>query len=93
MAESPGPIADRSLEHLGASDTAIIKMRRLLIDGARNLERGVEPTTAQDGALYRVRSHSVVIDEDVDFDERPDIREGMRVAIASNTADPVLPAA
>jgi len=74
MTESPGPIVDRSQEHLGTSDTAIIKMRRLLIDGARNLERGVEPTTAQDGALYRVRSHSVVIDEDVDFDERPDIR-------------------
>lgn len=79
MTESAGAIVDRSLEHLGTSDTAIIKMRRLLIDGARDLEKGVEPLAAQDGALYRVRSNSVIIDEDVDFDEKPDILEGMRV--------------
>ncbi len=82
MTESPGPIVDRSLEHLGASDTAIIKMRRLLIDGARALERGEEPAAAEDGSLYRVRSYSVVIDTEEDFDERPDIVEAMQVAAA-----------
>lgn len=80
MTESPGPIVDRSLEHLGTSDTAIIRMRRLLIDAARNLENGLEPPTARDSTLYRVRSHSVMIDDDVDFDERPDILAGMQVA-------------
>ena len=80
MTESAGAIVDRSLEHLGTSDTAIIKMRRLLIDGARALEKGVEPLAAQDGSLYRVRSDSVIIDEDVDFDAKPDILEGMRVS-------------
>ncbi|MDD9913155.1 MAG: hypothetical protein OXT01_00655, partial [Rhodospirillaceae bacterium] len=80
MTESPGPIVDRSLEHLGTSDTAIIKMRRLLIDGARALERGEEPAAAEDGSLYRVRSYSVVIDTEEDFDERPDIVEAMQVA-------------
>ena len=79
MTESAGAIVDRSLEHLGTSDTAIIKMRRLLIDGARDLEKGVEPLAARDGSLYRIRSDSVIIDEDVDFDEKPDILEGMRV--------------
>ncbi len=77
MTESAGAIVDRSLEHLGTSDTAIIKMRRLLIDAARALEKGVEPAGARDGALYRVRSHSVMIDEDDDFDDRPDILAGM----------------
>ncbi|MFP6700031.1 MAG: Rieske (2Fe-2S) domain-containing protein, partial [Alphaproteobacteria bacterium] len=80
MTESPGPIVDRSLEHLGTSDTGIIKMRRLLIDAARKLEHGVEPRTARDGAIYRVRSHSALIDEEDDFDVRPDILAGMRVA-------------
>jgi hypothetical protein len=79
MTESAGAIVDRSLEHLGTSDTAIIKMRRLLTDGARDLEKGVEPLAARDGSLYRIRSDSVIIDEDVDFDEKPDILEGMRV--------------
>jgi phthalate 4,5-dioxygenase oxygenase subunit len=80
MTESPGAIVDRSSEHLGTSDTAIIKMRRLLIDAARNLEKGVEPPAARNGALYRVRSHSILIDEEVDFDDKPDILEGMRVS-------------
>jgi len=80
MTESPGPIVDRSLEHLGTSDTAIIKMRRLLMDGARALEEGRPPAAARDGAFYRVRSYSAVIAEEADFDERPEIMEGMRVA-------------
>ena len=79
MTESAGAIVDRSLEHLGTSDTAIIKMRRLLIDSARNLENGIEPPGGRNGALYRVRSHSVMIDEDDDFDERPDILAAMGI--------------
>ncbi len=82
MTESPGPIVDRSLEHLGTSDTAIIKMRRLLIDGARALERGEAPAAAGDGSFYRVRSYSVVIDSEEDFDERAEIMEAMQVAKA-----------
>ena len=83
MTESPGPIVDRSLEHLGTSDTAIIKMRRLLMEGARALEDGHPPAAARDGALYRVPAYSAVIAEDADFDERPEILEGMRVAPAA----------
>ena len=82
MTESPGPIVDRSLEHLGTSDTAIIKMRRLLIDGARALEQGEAPAAARDGSFYRVRSYSVVIDSEEDFDEWAEIMEAMQVAKA-----------
>ena len=43
--ESMGPIFDRSREHLGTSDIAIIRMRRLMLDHARELEqRGRIPT-------------------------------------------------
>ena len=86
MTESPGPIVDRSLEHLGTSDAAIIKMRRLLLDGARALEKGEAPAAARDGSLYRVLSHSVLIDEEDDFDERPDILEAMRVTVPGSQA-------
>lgn len=86
MTESPGPIVDRSREHLGTSDAAIIKMRRLLLDGARALEKGAPPAAARDGSLYRVLSHSVIIDEEDDFDERPDILKAMRVTLPGTQA-------
>lgn len=35
--ESMGPIFDRSKEHLGTSDAAVIRMRRLMIESARRL--------------------------------------------------------
>jgi phthalate 4,5-dioxygenase oxygenase subunit len=41
--ESMGAIYDRTKEHLGTSDVAVIRMRRLLIDSARGLEQGGTP--------------------------------------------------
>ena len=43
VTESMGAVMDRTSEHLGTSDKAIIRMRRMLIDAARNLEKGIEP--------------------------------------------------
>jgi phthalate 4,5-dioxygenase oxygenase subunit len=59
--ESMGPIFDRTNEHLGSSDTAVIAMRRQLLDLARQLEAGTEPPMVQQPELYRVRSTSFVI--------------------------------
>jgi phthalate 4,5-dioxygenase len=59
--ESMGPIYDRTNEHLGSSDTAVIAMRRQLLDLARQLEAGIEPPMAFRPDLYRVRSASFVI--------------------------------
>jgi phthalate 4,5-dioxygenase oxygenase subunit len=41
--ESMGPIYDRSKEHLGVSDTAIIRMRRRMLDSVRAFEDGAAP--------------------------------------------------
>jgi phthalate 4,5-dioxygenase oxygenase subunit len=41
--ESMGPIFDRSKEHLGVSDTAIIRMRRRMLDAVRAFSDGAEP--------------------------------------------------
>ncbi len=59
--ESMGAIYDRTQEHLGSSDTAVIAMRRQLLALARQLEEGVEPSMASRPDLYRVRSTSFVI--------------------------------
>jgi nitrite reductase/ring-hydroxylating ferredoxin subunit len=53
--ESMGPIADRTIEHLGVSDTVIIKLRRLLLETVRNVAAG-GPAPGLDPASWRVRS-------------------------------------
>jgi phenylpropionate dioxygenase-like ring-hydroxylating dioxygenase large terminal subunit len=62
--ESMGPIYDRSQEHVGAADTAIIQMRRRLLKAAHDLHRGVDPP-GLDPAAFRVRSVSVVLPRNV----------------------------
>jgi phenylpropionate dioxygenase-like ring-hydroxylating dioxygenase large terminal subunit len=49
--ESMGPIVDRSREHLGPADRAVIQARRLLLEAVRTVAeggtpRGIEPTYA-----------------------------------------------
>jgi phthalate 4,5-dioxygenase len=41
--ESQGPIVDRSREHLGTSDVAVIGMRQRMLRAARELQAGIEP--------------------------------------------------
>jgi phthalate 4,5-dioxygenase len=67
--ESMGPIYDRTREHLGSSDTAIIAMRRQLLALARQLEQGTEPPMAARPDLYRVRSTSFVIERSASWVE------------------------
>ncbi len=43
MALSMGPIYDRTREHLVPADSAIIHMRSILLNAARNMEAGNEP--------------------------------------------------
>jgi nitrite reductase/ring-hydroxylating ferredoxin subunit len=53
--ESMGPIADRTIEHLGVSDAAIVKIRRLLLQTLRDHAAG-KPLPGVDPASWRVRS-------------------------------------
>jgi phthalate 4,5-dioxygenase len=50
--EGMGPIADRSEEHLGSTDRAIVMMRRLLLEAIRSIEAGGKPRGV-DPASYR----------------------------------------
>jgi len=53
--ESMGPISDRTIEHLGISDTIIIKIRRLMLQTLKEMEAGATPPGLT-AASYRVRS-------------------------------------
>ena len=51
--EGMGAIVDRSKEHLGSTDRAIVAMRRLLLEAVRTVEaggspKGVDPSTYRD---------------------------------------------
>jgi phthalate 4,5-dioxygenase len=63
MIEGMTRTVDRSLEHLGSSDVAVIAARRRLMKLARDLEQGIEPTAATHPELYRVRPLDLLSDE------------------------------
>ena len=59
--ESQGPIVDRSRERLGSSDTAIIQVRKRLMNAARALHERNEPAPGRDPRSFCVRSASLVL--------------------------------
>jgi len=63
MQESMGPICDRSKEHLGASDEAIIRMRRRLMNAAKDLASQRIPPGAEDPALYHKHGDQLLLGE------------------------------
>jgi hypothetical protein len=63
MTESMGGIVDRSQEHLGSTDVAVIAARRRLLAMARDLQKGIEPTAALRPEIYHVRAVDLVCPE------------------------------
>ncbi len=79
VTESAGPIVDRTKEHLGTSDIAIVRMRRRLLSEARALrDAGKQPLPAARGSLYRVRAHQAVLGRRQMFDEEEEVVSAMR---------------
>lgn len=64
MTESQGPIYDRTRERLGTSDTAIVRVRRCLIDSARTLRSEQCDPPGRDPKLHRVRAASIRLPQD-----------------------------
>ena len=62
---SMGPITDRSKEHLGHSDSAIIMVRKRLLKTVSDLMNGKDPYPAYHGDAYRIRQYDVVLQEGV----------------------------
>ncbi|HTD80086.1 MAG TPA: Rieske 2Fe-2S domain-containing protein [Chloroflexota bacterium] len=68
--ESMGSVCDRTAEHLGSSDLAVIALRRRLLDAVRALaERGEVPYEAHNDDAYRVRSAALVLPRDLAWDK------------------------
>jgi hypothetical protein len=76
MTEGMGAIVDRTKEHLGTSDLAIIRTRQALLKAARDLQNGIEPYPAQRPEVYHIRPTSAVLPRDVPFDQDERVRQG-----------------
>jgi phthalate 4,5-dioxygenase oxygenase subunit len=67
VTESMGAIYDRSHEHLGTSDSMIIRTRRMLIDAAKALRDGVTPPGVDAPEIYRQRSGEIMLPREEDW--------------------------
>jgi phthalate 4,5-dioxygenase len=72
--ETMGRIVDRSKEHLGPADKAIIQMRRLLLRAVKTVEEGGTPAGVR-SSYYALRAALEVLPRDADWREilAPDI--------------------
>jgi hypothetical protein len=66
--ESMGRIYDRTQEHLGSADTAIIQMRRLLIQAVQDVAEGRDPLGSR-GQGRNVRPAQMYLPQDADWSE------------------------
>jgi len=64
--ESMGPIVDRSLEHLGSTDRAVISLRKALLAAIKAVEAGNDPPGVG-RSLYRLRAIEKIIDSGLDW--------------------------
>ncbi len=58
--DSQGLIADRTREHLGPTDIGIVRFRRCVLDAAKALAKGEEPTATKKPESFRVRAGGTV---------------------------------
>ncbi len=84
LQESMGPLADRSIEHLGVSDMVIIRLRQLLLQTLKDFENGAADLPGLDPRAYRVRSGRFTVPKSRTFEEaidefvRLEARSGVR---------------
>jgi phthalate 4,5-dioxygenase len=67
--ESQGFIADRTREHLSPTDIAVVRFRRVMLDGARSLRDGQEPAAAHRHQSYRLRSGGAIAPSRLSFEQ------------------------
>jgi phthalate 4,5-dioxygenase oxygenase subunit len=61
LQEGMGKIVDRSKEHLGTSDKAIIACRQLLLEAVDAVEAGGTPRAVDPSTYERVRPYDAVV--------------------------------
>jgi phthalate 4,5-dioxygenase len=66
--ESAGPIYDRTREHLGSTDVALVRMHRLLLRAAKALASGAEEALpAVTGDFRSIRGAEKILEEGEDW--------------------------
>jgi phthalate 4,5-dioxygenase len=63
--ESMGRVADRSREHLGSTDRAVITCRQIMLDAVKNVAEGIDPPGVNPASYRGVRAADIVIPKDV----------------------------
>ena len=61
-----GPIVDRTGEHLGTTDRAVVVMRNVLLDAVATVEAGGDPLGA-DASFYDIFPTERIIADDADW--------------------------
>ena len=84
VTESMGPIYDRTEEHLGSTDVAVIRLRTVLLEAARALAQGKEPP-ALHGDFTGIRGAEKVLEagegwRGLGTDDDPVVREALGLA-------------
>jgi phthalate 4,5-dioxygenase len=69
LQEGMGPIVDRSKEHLGSSDKAIVISRRLMLEAIGAVERGEAPLGLDTQSHRNIRPYDAVIAGDTPWQE------------------------
>jgi len=69
LQEGMGSIVDRTREHLGTSDRAIVVMRRLLLEATRAVEAGQAPRGLDPKTYRGIRPHDGVVPAGTDWRE------------------------
>jgi hypothetical protein len=67
VTESMGAISERTKEHLGTSDTMVIKTRQRLMTAAKELQEGMAPAAVDQPELYAIRSGGVILPKETDW--------------------------
>jgi len=67
--QSQGPIADRTRENLTATDAAVVRFRRTVIEGAKALADGTEPEAPRRHDFFTTRPGSWFAAEGVPFED------------------------
>jgi phenylpropionate dioxygenase-like ring-hydroxylating dioxygenase large terminal subunit len=64
-----GPISDRTKEHLGSSDVAVMATRKILLSAVRALEKGYQPSLPANPSVYAIRAPAPTTDRNVSLDD------------------------
>jgi hypothetical protein len=76
-----GPIVDRTKEHLGTADMAVIALRRILLREAKKMQNGEEPFGPSHGAAYRDRAWSGLLRRNDNFLSDPEAKKMMATIV------------